>query len=164
MKKNNLLRLSNTPTSREEKRFLSRLTKWNETFMRNTFKFKHKVWKAVERVEYHRREMCDVVVKEIMWWKEEDENDEQETQMEMESSEECVCVKDVRWKRNKLIAIEVKPWIITRGMMWMWETGIVNEWVDGICDEGGMKESWKTNPKCCDRVEKMKEGMKNLKW
>ena len=37
-----------------------------------------------------------------------DEDEEQETQMGMEMSEECVCVKDVRWKRNKLIVIEVK--------------------------------------------------------
>ena len=37
-----------------------------------------------------------------------DEDEEQETQMGMEISEECVCVKDVRWKRNKLIAIKVK--------------------------------------------------------
>ena len=37
-----------------------------------------------------------------------DEDEEQETQMGMEMSEECVCVKNVRWKRNKLIAIEVK--------------------------------------------------------
>ena len=37
-----------------------------------------------------------------------DEDEEQETQMGMEFSEECVCVKDVRWKRNKLIDIEVK--------------------------------------------------------
>ena len=37
-----------------------------------------------------------------------DEDEEQETQMGMEMSEECVCVKDVRWKRNKLIELEVK--------------------------------------------------------
>ena len=37
------------------------------------------------------------------------EDEEQETQMGMEVSEECVCVKDVRRKRNKLIVVEVKP-------------------------------------------------------
>ena len=37
-----------------------------------------------------------------------DEDEEQETQIGMESSEKCVCVKDVRWKRNKLIVIEEK--------------------------------------------------------
>ena len=37
-----------------------------------------------------------------------DEDEEQETQMGMKFSEECVCVKDVRWKRNKLIGLEVK--------------------------------------------------------
>ena len=37
-----------------------------------------------------------------------DEDEEQETQMGMEMSEECVCVKDVRWKRNKLIVVEIK--------------------------------------------------------
>ena len=37
-----------------------------------------------------------------------DEDEKQETQMGMEMSEECVCVKDVRWKRYKLIVIEIK--------------------------------------------------------
>ena len=37
-----------------------------------------------------------------------DEDEQQETQMGMEGNEECVCVKDVRWKREKLIAIEAK--------------------------------------------------------
>ena len=37
-----------------------------------------------------------------------DMDEEQETRMGMEISEECVCVKDVRWKRNKLIVIEEK--------------------------------------------------------
>ena len=37
-----------------------------------------------------------------------DEDEEQETQMRMESSEKCVCVKDVRWKREKLVVIEAK--------------------------------------------------------
>ena len=36
------------------------------------------------------------------------EDEEQETQMGLDSSEECVCVKDVRWERNKLIVIEAK--------------------------------------------------------
>ena len=37
-----------------------------------------------------------------------DEDEEQETQMGMENRKKGVCVKDVRWKRNKLIVIEVK--------------------------------------------------------
>ena len=37
-----------------------------------------------------------------------DGDEEQETQIGMKRREECVCVKDVRWKRNKLIVIEVK--------------------------------------------------------
>ena len=37
-----------------------------------------------------------------------DEDEDQETQMGMEIREECVCVKDVRWKRNKLIVMEIK--------------------------------------------------------
>ena len=34
------------------------------------------------------------------------EDEQQETRMGMELSEECVCVKDVRWERNKLIVLE----------------------------------------------------------
>ena len=37
-----------------------------------------------------------------------DGDEEQETQIGMKRREECVCVKDVRWKRDKLIVIEVK--------------------------------------------------------
>ena len=40
--------------------------------------------------------------------KRKDEDEEQETQMGMKNSEDCVCVKDVRWKRNKLIDVEAK--------------------------------------------------------
>ena len=46
-----------------------------------------------------------------------DEDEEQETSKKMEMSEECVCVKDARWKRNKLITFKVNLRIITRGMM-----------------------------------------------
>ena len=55
---------------------------------------------VVEEVEWNVRKMIRM--------KRNDEDEEQETQMGMEMSEECVCVKDVRWKRNKLIAIEFK--------------------------------------------------------
>ena len=62
---------------------------------------------TVERIKQLRREMCDVVSREILS-KTRNHGECEEKGREVERREECVLVKYVRWKGNKLVVVKFR--------------------------------------------------------